>query len=109
MNLICDGGQPDLTGGRLGGPSWFTCPFRYLHDSESDADLLFSSLQAPRLVEMKVALLILSDVHFSSDEENLPIARASLIAGAVSSENVQLDGLVILLPGDIADSGVTAE
>jgi predicted phosphodiesterase len=58
---------------------------------------------------MKIALLILGDIHFSESGESFPIERTELIAAAVSAENVQLDKLVIVLLGDIANNGTAAE
>jgi predicted phosphodiesterase len=58
---------------------------------------------------MKIALLVLGDIHFSRSGESFPLERTDLIAGAVSAENVQLDGLVIAFVGDIANSGSAEE
>jgi hypothetical protein len=58
---------------------------------------------------MKIAQLVLGDIHFSASGESFPLERTDLIAGAVSAENVQLDGLVIVLVGDIANGGAPEE
>jgi len=54
---------------------------------------------------MKIAIVALSDIHFDATEKNPVLSRADMIAGAASSENIQLDGLVLVFAGDIANQG----
>jgi len=58
---------------------------------------------------MNVAIVVLNDIHFDSDGSNPPLSRVDSIVAATASENVELGGLVVLLAGDIANTGSSKE
>ena len=62
-----------------------------------------------RETPVNVAIVVLSDIHFDSSDKNPVLDRADQIAGAVSSENVSLHGLTVILSGDIANNGASAD
>jgi hypothetical protein len=60
---------------------------------------------------MKVAVVVLSDIHFDANikQENPVFNRTDQIVSAISMVEVHLDGVVLLLPGDVANSGRRSE
>ena len=57
----------------------------------------------------KLVLAVLSDIHFSESSTHPIPARANAIASAIASAENQPSAIVLLLAGDIADKGLSAE
>ncbi len=73
------------------------------------SSLLFVHQCHPKEPKMKIGLLQLSDIHFREGEQNPVANRAEAIARAVCTEGSEVDGLILLLTGDVAFSGKAGE
>ena len=58
---------------------------------------------------MKCTILVLSDIHFAESGANLSSDRIEPIINAISSIELDLKELLIILSGDIANSGLPSE